>query len=68
MSVCVGVSYVYMLKSIGDRAPPCGTLNLNWRCVDPSKIAGFRSRYDVLCTMLACKFQDKNLVIVVYVV
>ena len=31
--------------------------------IDPSNIAGFRSRYDVLCNMFACKFQDKNLVI-----
>ena len=30
----VGVSDVYMLKSLGDRTPPCGTPFLNWRCVD----------------------------------
>ena len=29
----VGVSDVYMLKSVGDRTPPCGTPFLNWRCV-----------------------------------
>ena len=23
-----------MLKSVGDRTPPCGTPILNWRCVD----------------------------------
>ena len=30
----VGVSDVYMLISVGDRTPPCGTPFLNWRCVD----------------------------------
>ena len=30
----VGVSDVYMLKSVGDSTPPCGTPFLNWRCVD----------------------------------
>ena len=30
----VGVLDVYMLKSVGDRTPPCGTPFLNWRCVD----------------------------------
>ena len=30
----VGVSGVYMLKSVGDRTPPCGTSFLDWRCVD----------------------------------
>ena len=30
----VGVSDVYMLKSVGDRTPPCETPFLNWRCVD----------------------------------
>ena len=30
----VGVSDVYMLKSVGDRTPPCGTPFLNGRCVD----------------------------------
>ena len=30
----VGVSDVYMLKSVGDRTPPCGTPFLNWRCDD----------------------------------
>ena len=30
----VGVSDVYMLKSVGDSMPPCGTPLLNWRCVD----------------------------------
>ena len=25
---------MYMLKSVGDRTPPYGTLFLNWRCVD----------------------------------
>ena len=30
----VGVSDVYMLKSLGDSTPPCGTPFLNWRCVD----------------------------------
>ena len=30
----VGVSDVYMLKSLGDRTPLCGTPFLNWRCVD----------------------------------
>ena len=24
---------MYMLKSVGDITPPCGTLFLNWRCV-----------------------------------
>ena len=32
---CGGVvSDVYMLKSVGDMTPPCGTPFLNWRCVD----------------------------------
>ena len=30
----VRVSYVYMLKSVGDWTPPYGTPVLNWRCVD----------------------------------
>ena len=30
----VGVSDVYMLKSVCDRTPPCVTPFLNWRCVD----------------------------------
>ena len=30
----VGVSDEYMLKSVGDRTPPCGTTFLNWCCVD----------------------------------
>ena len=30
----VGVSDVYMLKSVGDSTLPCGTPFLNWRCVD----------------------------------
>ena len=25
---------MYILKSVGDRKPPCGTPFLNWRCVD----------------------------------
>ena len=25
---------MYMLKSVGDRTPPCGTPFLNWRFVD----------------------------------
>ena len=24
---------VYMLKSVGERTPPCGTPVLNWRCI-----------------------------------
>ena len=27
----VGLSDVYMLKSVGDTTPPCGTPFLNWR-------------------------------------
>ena len=30
----VGVSDVYMLNSVGDRASHCVTAVLNWRCVD----------------------------------
>ena len=30
----VGVSDVYMLKSVGDITPPCQTPFLNWHCVD----------------------------------
>ena len=30
----VGVSGVYMLKSVCDRTLPCGTQFFNWRCVD----------------------------------
>ena len=30
----VGVLAVYMLKSVVDITPPCGTPFLNWRCVD----------------------------------
>ena len=29
-----GVSDIYMLKSVGDRTPRCGTPVLNCRCVD----------------------------------
>ena len=25
---------MYVLKSVGDRTPPCGTQFLNWCCVD----------------------------------
>ena len=25
---------MYMLNSVGDRTPPCGTPILNWHCVD----------------------------------
>ena len=25
---------MYMLKSVDDSTPPCGTLFFNWRCVD----------------------------------
>ena len=31
--VVLGVSDVYMLKSVGDSTPPCGTPFLNWCCV-----------------------------------
>ena len=35
ISVCgVGVSDVYMVKSVSDRTAPCGTPFLNWRCID----------------------------------
>ena len=30
----VGVSDVYILNSVGDSTPPCGTLVLIWRGVD----------------------------------
>ena len=30
----VGVSDVYILKSVGDSTPPCGAPFLNWRCID----------------------------------
>ena len=30
------VSDVYILKSVGDRTPHCGTPFLNWRCVNVS--------------------------------
>ena len=30
----VGVSDVYMLKSVGGRTPSCGIPFLNWRCVE----------------------------------
>ena len=29
-----GQSEVYMLKSMGERTPPCGTPDLNWRFVN----------------------------------
>ena len=32
--VVLGVSDVYMLKSVGDSTPPFGAPFLNWRCVD----------------------------------
>ena len=34
MPVMLGLSNVYMLKSVSDRTPPCGTSVLNWLCVD----------------------------------
>ena len=34
MHVVLGVSDVYMFKSVGDRMLPYGTPFLNWRCVD----------------------------------
>ena len=33
----LGVSDVYMLKSVGDSTPPYGTPFLNWRRVDVSE-------------------------------
>ena len=42
----VGVSDVYMLKSVGDRTPPCGTPFLNWRCVD-----GLFGMWCMLCVL-----------------
>ena len=30
----LGSSDVYMLNSLGDKTPPCGTPILNWRCVE----------------------------------
>ena len=29
-----GMSELWMLKSMGERTPPCGTPDLNWRFVD----------------------------------
>ena len=43
----VGMSYVYMLNSVGDVTPPCGTPVLNWCCVSECSI-GFMS-FDVVC-------------------
>ena len=36
-----------MLKSVGDRTPPCGTPLLNWRCV--SKCGVCFASFDVVC-------------------
>ena len=33
-AVGVGMSAVYMLNSVGERTPPCGTPVLNCRCMD----------------------------------
>ena len=30
----LGMSEVYILKSLGETTPPCGMPVLNWRCVD----------------------------------
>ena len=38
---------MYMLKSVGDRTPPCGTPFLNWRCVSECGVC-FAS-FDVVC-------------------
>ena len=47
----VGVSDVYMLKSVGDRTPNCGTPFLNWRCVDVL----FLNVVYALLTLIICK-------------
>ena len=44
---CVGVSDVYMLNSVGDRTPPCGTPFLNWRCVFECRVCF--AAFNVVC-------------------
>ena len=44
----VGVSDVYMLKSVGDSTPPGGTPLLNWRCVVSECGVSFAA-FDVVC-------------------
>ena len=43
----VGVSDVYMLKSVGDSTPPCGTPFLNWRFVSECGVCF--AAFDVVC-------------------
>ena len=43
----VGVSYVYMLNSVCDRTPPCGTPVVKWRCVSECSVSS--ASFDVVC-------------------
>ena len=55
----VGVSDVYMLKSVGDSTPPCGTPLLNWRCVD---VLYMNMLYACCCSPSSpCSFQSGSL-------
>ena len=44
------MSAVYMLNSVGERTPPCGTTVLKWGCVSICYV-GFAS-LDVVCDEL----------------
>ena len=41
-----------MLKSMGERTPPCGTLDLNWRIVDECFVC--HASFDVVCDVSEC--------------
>ena len=40
---------MYMLESMGDRTPPCGTPFLNWRCIDVLFLKVVYATFDVVC-------------------
>ena len=48
----VGVSEVYILKSVGDRTPTCGSQFFNWRCVHVlflNVVYALRAAFVVVC-------------------
>ena len=55
----VGVSDVYMLKSVGDSTPPYGTPFFNCRCVD---VLLLNEAFDVACDIFDNRVWDVCLV------
>ena len=63
----VGVSDVYMLKSVGDSTLPCGTPFLNWRCVHVLFLNVCSAAFDVVCDVFCGMFVWCSLCVRVYV-